>query len=339
MFRFILSRLLWVALVLFGVSLVAFFLIHSIPGNPWYAELSSQRRAMLSHYLDPISIKLLNRQFGLDKPVWQQYIIYVFGGVDQDGKPFCGAICGNLGPSLHQRGRSVQSIIFFSPEEKGFWYSRFGYSARLAMYSFLFTAWVGILLGIAMAIAQGSAFDRIASALITLTLSIPSFVFGILLIIILASWLKLVKIVPVWEDPRAWIMPVFVLSVVPTAMLARLTRASVCMAMQGDFVRTARAKGGRKLRVVFRHVLPNAAIPIATALAPVMVELVAASFIVESLFGFPGIGRGYWQAVVSMDYPVMMGLTLLYSLGMVTANILAEALYGVLDPRIRSSNP
>jgi len=332
--RFLCLRLVWVGSVLLGLSVLTFLLIHSIPGNPWYKD--SQKRAMLQHYIDPISLRHLNRQFGLDRPIWQQYLMYMFGNWDQDGKLHCGAICGNLGPSLRQRGRSVQSILFFPPEERGFWYSRFGYTARLALYAFVLTTLVGIPLGVAMAVRTGAWFDRCMSGLLILVLSIPNFVFGILLIIILGVWLKLVKIVPNWDDIRSWIIPVVVLSIVPAATLARLTRTAMHMAIRGDYIRTARAKGGRNARVVLHHILPNAAIPIVTALTPVLVELVAGSFIVESVFGFPGIGREYWQAVTAMDYPVIMGLTLLYSLGMLLATMVAEALYGILDPRVRS---
>lgn len=333
--KFLWLRFLWVGMVLLGLSMLAFLLIHSIPGNPWYKD--SQKRAMLQHYIDPISLRYLNRQFGLDKPIWQQYTAYMFGGRDVDGEPFCGAICGNLGPSLRQRGRPVQDILFYPPEERGFWYSRFGYTARLALYGFVATALVGIPLGIAMAVKTGAWFDRWMSGVLLLVVSIPNFVFGILLIILLGSWLKLVKIVPNWDDPRSWLIPVAVLSIVPAANLARLTRMAMHMAIQGDYVRTARAKGGGSGRIVLRHILPNAAIPIVMALAPVLVELVAGSFIVESLVGFPGIGREYWQAVAAMDYPVIMGLTLLYSLGMLLATMTAEALCGVIDPRLRSA--
>lgn len=326
-------RLVWVGLVLMGLSVVAFLLVHSIPGNPWYKD--SQKRAMLTYYLDPISIRYLNRQFGLDRPLWQQYVRYMFGGKDADGNLYCGAICGNLGPSLRQRGRSVQSILFYAPEDQGFWHSRFGYTARLALYSFILTPLLGIPLGILMALSSGKLFDRFMSGVLLFSLCIPNFIYGILLIIILGSWLRLVKIVPQWSEPQSWIMPVLVLAIVPAASLAQLTRTAMRSAIQGEYVRTAHAKGLRKLRIVICHILPNALVPIVTALAPVLVELVAGSFIVESVFGFPGIGREYWQAVAGKDYPVIMGLTLLYSLGMLMATMVAEALYGIVDPRIR----
>jgi oligopeptide transport system permease protein len=261
----------------------------------------------------------------------------MFGSYGPEGDFFCGAICGNLGPSFRLRGVDVLTVLFTPPEGRGPWYSRFGYTARLALLAFTFTALVGIPLGISMAIRQGSGFDRSLSMLLSLLLATPNFVLGILLIVIVASWLKLVRVVPDWDLPQAWVMPVLVLAAIPTATLARLTKAAMREAMQGDYVRTARAKGLSRFKVVTFHILPNALVPIVTALAPVLVELVAGSFIVEALFGFPGIGREYWQSINELDHPVIMGLTLLYSLGIVSINVLVESLYGLLDPRLRSS--
>jgi oligopeptide transport system permease protein len=336
--RFILSRLAWVVLVIFGVSVVTFLLIHSILGNPWQSSSSTDKLAMNSVSLDPVSMRQLDRQFGRDQPLWKQYTTYMFGSYGPEGDFFCGAICGNLGPSFRLRGVKVMTVLFTPPEGRSPWYSRFGYTARLALLAFAFTALVGIPLGISMAVRQGSGFDRSLSMLLSLLMATPNFVLGILLIVIVASWLKLVRIVPDWDLPQAWVMPVVVLAAVPTATLARLTKAAMREAMQGDYVRTARAKGLRRFRVVFVHVLPNALVPIVTALAPVLVELVAGSFIVEALFGFPGIGREYWQSITGLDYPVIMGLTLLYSLGIVSINVFVESLYGLLDPRLRKSD-
>lgn len=334
-FSFIISRLAWVLLVIFGVSIVTFLLIHSIPGSPWQA--SPEKRALFSIELVPSAMRQLDRQFGLDQPLWKQYTAYMFGSYDETGDFFCGAICGNLGPSLRLRGGKVTTSLFGVPEGMSFWHSRFGYTARLALLSFAFTALVGIPLGVLMAIRHASAFERTTSMILTLLLATPNFVLGILLIIIVSSWLKLIKIVPDWSDPRTWIMPVVVLATIPAATLARLTQAAMREAMHGDYVRTARAKGLRRSQVIILHILPNALVPIVTALAPVLVELIAGSFIVEALFGFPGIGREYWQAIIKLDYPVIMGLTLIYSLGIVGINVFVDAFYGLLDPRLRSS--
>jgi len=331
----ILARLAWVLLVIFGVSIITFLLMHSLPGNPWQA--STEKRALFNIQLDPQAMRNLDRQFGLDQPLWKQYTAYMFGSFDQNGAFACGAICGNLGPSLRLRGGKVTTALFSVPEGMSFWQSRFGYTARLALLAFILTSLVGLPLGIFLAIRPAAGAERAISAFLTLLLATPNFVLGILLIIIFASWLKLVKVVPDWNDFRTWLMPVVVLAAVPTATLTRLTQAAMRAAMQGDYVRTARAKGLRRPRVIWIHILPNALVPIITALAPVLVELVAGSFIVEALFGFPGLGREYWQAITDLDYPVIMGLTLLYSLGIVLINLLVESLYGLFDPRLRGT--
>jgi oligopeptide transport system permease protein len=332
--RFILSRFVWMAVIIFGVSIITFLLLHSIPGNPWQSRTGQSALANVS--IDPISMRQLNRQFGLDKPLWQQYTIYMFGSSDENGTFVCGVICGNLGPSFRQRGAKVTDILFKVPNGISHWQSRFGYTARLAIFGFLFTALVGIPSGILIAFKKGTAFDRMMSGLITMLLATPNFILGILLVIVAASWLKLFKVIPVWDEPRDWVMPILVLAAVPTATLIRLTKTVMLEAMQGDYVRTARAKGASQARVIFRHVFPNASVPLITSLAPVLVELVAGSFIVEALFGFPGIGREYWLAITALDYPFIMGLTLIYSLGIVLVNIIVDALYGTLDPRLRT---
>lgn len=333
-FETLFSRLAWMLAVLLGVSIITFLLMHAIPGNPWLA--STEKRALFNTQIDPITMRRLDRQFGLDQPTWKQYSLYMFGSFDENGAFTCGAICGNLGPSLRLRGGKVTSVLFGAPDGMGFWQSRVGYTTRLALWAFLFTALAGVPLGVSLAIAQRTGWERALSGFLTLLLATPNFVLGILLIILFASWLKLVKVVPDWGDFRTWLLPIVVLAAVPTATLARLTQAATREAMQGDYVRTARAKGLQRRSVVMAHILPNALVPIVTALAPVLVELVAGSFIVEALFGFPGIGREYWQAITELDYPVIMGLTLLYSLGIVSINAAVEALYGILDPRLRS---
>jgi ABC-type dipeptide/oligopeptide/nickel transport system permease component len=330
--RFIVSRLLWMALVVFGVSILTFLLIHSIPGNPWTA--SPQLRGMFNVTLDPVSMKALDRQFGLDRPLLEQYTRYMFGSQDEEGRFVCGAVCGNLGPSF-RRGGDVTVMLFGVPEGRTIWQSRFGYTIRLAMYGFLFTALIGIPLGIALAVRAGSVFESAVSAFLNILVGIPNFVLGILLIILLSSWLHLIRVLPNWDDPSGWIVPVFVLGAVPTVSMARLTQAATREAMSGEYVRTAQAKGLRRERVVFRHVLPNALAPVITALLPVLIELVAGSFIVEALFGFPGIGREFWTSILEKDFPVIMGLTLLYSLGIVLMNGLVELAYGLIDSRLR----
>jgi oligopeptide transport system permease protein len=333
LFRFIAARLLWMALVVFGISILTFLLIHSIPGNPWTA--STQRRGLSNISIDSVGRKALDRQFGLDRPLIEQYTRYMFGSLDEGGRFVCGAVCGNLGPSFRQKGGKVTDLLFGAPDGRSFWQSRIGYTLRLAFYGFLFTAVVGIPLGILLAIRSGSVLEYRLSAILNNFMAIPNFVLGILLIIILASGLHWIRVLPKWNEPGAWIVPVFVLGVVPMITMARLTQAATREAMLGEYVRAARAKGLKRPRVVFVHILPNAMVPILTALIPVLIELVAGSFIVEALFGFPGIGREFWLSIQEMDFPVIMALTLLYSLGIVSINVVVEIFYGIIDPRMR----
>jgi oligopeptide transport system permease protein len=331
--RFIALRLLWMVLVIFGVSILTFLLMHSIPGNPWTA--STQQRAMANFSLDPVAMKTLDRQYGLDQPLSVQYTRYMFGSLDDEGRFVCGAVCGNMGLSFRKRGFTVTEVVVGAPEGKTFWQSRLGYTLRLAVYSFIFTSLVGIPLGIALAIRAGSVFENILSAILNVFMAIPNFVLGILLIVILASWLHWIRVLPDWNDPKGWVVPVFVLAAVPTVTMTRLTQTATREAMTGEYVRAARAKGLTRNRVIVVHILPNALVPVITALVPVLIELVAGSFIVEALFGFPGIGREFWISIQQLDFPVIMGLTLLYSLGIVILNSVVEMLYGVIDPRLR----
>jgi oligopeptide transport system permease protein len=330
----IFSRLGWLLVVIVGVSILTFLLIRSVPGNPWQA--GSQRRALGNLSMDAAAIRTLDRQFGLDKPLWQQYTGYMFGSLDETGTFYCGAMCGNLGPSLRQRGRPVVDVIFGVPEGFSPWHSRFGYTLRLAFFGVLLTTLVGIPLGISMAIRSGTRFEHGATLLITLLSAIPNFILGILLVIVLASWLDVIPVIPDWDMPGDWVVPVLVLAAIPTANLARLTQTALQDAMQGDYVRTARAKGLQRFRVVYGHVLPNAIAPIVTALAPALIELIAGSFIVEALFSFPGIGSEYWKSVSELDFPMVMGLTLIYAVGIIGIHMIVDALYGVIDPRLRN---
>jgi oligopeptide transport system permease protein len=331
--RFTLPRLLWMILVVFGVSVLTFLLMHSIPGNPW--EASSEQRALSNVSIDPGSMRELERQFGLDHPLWQQYTIYMFGSLDESKHFICGAVCGNLGVSFRERGNKVTEMFFAAPEGLSPWQSRFGYTIRLAMLGFFLVTLIGIPLGVSLAIREGTIFERAISSIFSILVAVPNFILGILLILVLASWLHWIRVLPNWNDPSAWIVPVLVLAAVPTVNLARMTQAAIREAMAGEYVRAARAKGLRQFRIVSGHIFPNALVPILTFLVPLSIELVAGSFIVEALFGFPGLGREFWLSIQQKDYPVIMGLVLLYSSGIVIINGLVEVFYGVMDPRLR----
>ena len=286
---------------------------------------------------DKIVQRQLAQRFGLDLPLWRQFTRYLIGDFNNDGSFFCGAGCGNLGPSIQQRGRSVKDVLFGPPEGMTFWKSRSGYSIRLVTFASLIAAGLGVPLGIWSATRPKSASSRLISVGLAGLVSIPNFVLGLLAIIVLASGLKLIKVLPDWDQPSNWIVPAVVLAAVPMAGIARVTRASVLNIMNEDYVRTARGKGLPEDRVVRVHMLRNALVPIITFLGPTLMEMFTGLLIVENLYAFPGFGRGYWQAVLELDYPMILGLTLIFAVGILLVNVLIEVVCEILDPRLRTS--
>lgn len=336
MLKFLSARLLRMALVLTGVMLITFLLMHAIPGNPW-SSYSSSPRLMMGLDSDKYFQRELNRRFGLDLPLWRQFTRYVIGDVDDEGEFFCGVICANLGPSIRMRGKTVQQVLFQPPPGAPLWKSQFGYSFRLVALAALFTLALGIPLGIINAVKPRSTPARTITVLMALLTAIPNFVLGLLAIIVAALWLRLIPVVPDWTIPTHWIIPAAVLGVAPMASVTRVTRAAVMNLLAEDFVRTARAKGLGEARVLLVHVLRNSLAPIITFAGPALMEMFAGLVIVENLFGFPGIGKEYWQAVLELDYPMIMGVTLFFATGMVLTQLLVNILCALLDPRLRSS--
>jgi oligopeptide transport system permease protein len=333
MSRYVLRRLFWMIPVVLLIALVTFLLMHAAPGGPWDRDPTQKR-------VDASTRAKLEAQFGLDKPLWRQFTAYMFGDVNPEGRWEFGAIGGNLGPSYRQRGRTVQDILFKPPADKGFWESRFGYSVRLALLAFAIALIIGIPAGVLSALKQNTWIDYLAALIANVGVSVPSFVVGIFLIIILAVWLDLVPVVPrSWDTLGVWVAPALVMGFFTMAFTARLTRSSLLEVMRQDYVRTAYAKGLHSRTVVNRHMLKNAMIPVpvVTMLGPSLAGLITGSFIVETMFGFPGIGREYVTAISNRDYSMIMGTTLIYGLLIAVANLSVDLMYSVLDPRIQVS--
>jgi ABC-type dipeptide/oligopeptide/nickel transport system permease component len=195
---------------------------------------------------------------------------------------------------------------------------------------------VGLPLGIWSAVKPHSVSSQMISVGLAAFISIPNFVLGLLAIIVLAVWLKLVNVLPDWKYPGHWIVPAIVLAVMPMASLARVTRASLINILNEDYIRTARGKGLTETRVMFIHMLRNAFVPIVTFLGPTLMEMFTGLLIVENLYAFPGFGREYWSAVLALDYPMIMGLTLIYAGGIALVTLVIEVVCEILDPRLRS---
>jgi oligopeptide transport system permease protein len=330
----------------FVVSVITFAFMHAAPGGPWDRDPGRRQ-------VDPATQKMLNAQFGLDKEMWldfgalstgdiagffdSQFITYMIGGKIM-GEWKCGFICGNLGPSFTQRGMYVQDILFRPPEDMPFWNSKFGYSIRLGVLALLIAMVVGLPAGIIAALKQNSWIDYLSLFIATSGITIPNFVLGIFMIIIFAVWLHVIPVVPrSWSDIRFWIMPAVVLGFGTLAFTARLTRSSMLEVMRQDYVRTARAKGLGDRTVVTIHMLKNAMIPVITILGPNLVNLITGSFIIETMFAFPGSGRQYVTAIGQRDYSMIMATTLIYALLIQIANIAVDFMYTLVDPRIKLS--
>jgi oligopeptide transport system permease protein len=335
MLPFVARRLLWMIPVLLTVVGITFGLMHAVPYGPWDSDPA--RLALRQHGMDEHTRLALDRHYGLDHPLWRQFTRYVVGDWDEEGRFTCGLICANLGPSYRRRGLTVQEILFGRPEGASIWQSRFGYSIRLATYALLFAALVGVPLGVVSALKQNTWLDRALMLFETLCVSIPNFVIGLLLIVVvLMLQLKFLKLVPrSWSTPQTWVVPVVVLGLGTMGTTARLTRATMLETMRQDYVRTARAKGLSERAVVYEHMLRNALIPVVTMLGPALAQLVAGSFVIEMMFGFPGMGSLYVRAITDGDYSMILGTTTVYALLVVLINLGVDLCYGLLDPRIR----
>ena len=332
MTTYVIRRLLWMIPVLLSVAAVTFILMHSAPGGPW--DVDPERRQV-----DELTQKALDEFYGLNKPLWRQFVAYTIGDFDKKGKFVCGLVCGNMGPSYRLRGSMVQDILFDAPEDKTFWESRFGYSIRLGFIALAFAILIGIPAGVVAALRQNSWVDYVSLAIATFGISVPNFVMGIFLIIIFAVGLHLVSVVPRdWGEAKAWIIPSIVLGFGTLATTARLTRSSMLEVIRQDYVRTARAKGLHERVIVYRHMIRNALIPVVTILGPALAGLVTGSFIIEQMFGMPGMGREFVLAINRRDYSMIMGTTLIYVVLVSFANLSVDFLYVLIDPRIRLSD-
>ena len=320
MTTYLIRRIFWMIPVLLLVALITFTMMHMAPGGPWDRDLSRRQ-------VDTATQEALNKKFGLDKPLF----INIEGGNPLDSQFFTyigNALQGDLGPSYRQRGRDVQEVLMQPPKGKPFWESRFGYSMRLGLLALILATLCGIPLGILAALKRNTGFDYSAMFVSTIGVSVP--------IIVLAGQLNIINVIQRdWGNPGAWVVPAVVLGFGTFAYITRLTRNSMLEVMGQDYVRTARAKGLGGRVIITRHMLRNALIPVMTIMGPALAGLITGSFIIETMFGFPGSGREYVTSIGNRDYSMIMGTTLIYALLIVLANLTVDIMYGFLDPRIK----
>ncbi|MCC3377346.1 ABC transporter permease [Cohnella sp. REN36] len=304
MLKYALRRFFYMLVTLWVIITLTFFLMKLLPGNP-FGEGAAK--------LTPENLQILREQYGLDKPVWQQYLKYM-GNVLQ----------GDLGISYQYPTRSVVSVIQHS----------FKASLELGLESLVFAILIGLLLGIYAALRHNKVGDYTAMLIAIIGISVPSFVVGPLL-----SYFVGVKwgILPpgLWTGPEHRILPALALSFGTIAILARMMRASMLDVANQDYIKTAKSKGLSSGKIINSHMIRNAILPVITILGPIAVNVVTGTLVVERIFAVPGLGSQFVSSIVSNDYTMITGLTLFYAAILIIVLFITDIAYGLVDPRIR----
>ena len=300
--RYFIKRILMAILTVLVVATLTFFLMNAVPGGPYEAEKS----------ISPTAKAALEAKFGLDQPLFKQFITYMNN-----------LLHGDFGPSLKQRGREVKDIIF----------SKFPVSAKIGGIAVAVALVLGIPLGSIAALNRGKIADNTIIVIATIGIAVPSFVvcalsmyfFGVKL-----RWLPTVGLTS-WKH---YILPIFALAFYPTAYITRLMRSSMLDVMGQDYMRTARAKGLNQFVTLFKHALRNAILPIVTYVGPMLAYTLTGSFIIEKVFTIPGLGGEFVSSITNRDYMMIMGTTIFLASLMVFMNVVVDIVYKIIDPRI-----
>jgi len=303
MAKYAIKRFFFSLLTLWVMYTAVFFLLHAIPGNPFLGEKS----------LPPRVIATQMAKYGLDKPVVEQYLLYT-GHL----------LTGDFGISLKQMNMQVLDIIK----------SSFPQSAKIGGLSILFSLLLGIPLGLFAALKRNKIGDRIAMFVATLGTSVPSFVIattGMYIFCLHNRWLPSMGL----NGPLNYILPVFALTFFSLSVVARLARSSMLETIHQDYIRTARAKGLPEYKVILKHALKNAILPVVTYTGPMAAGILTGSFVIEKIFTIAGMGKYFVQSIDNRDYSVILGVTILFGFILILLNFLVDLVYGVLDPRIR----
>lgn len=303
MLKYTVKKAFMGVLTLAVVITATFFLMKLIPGGPFLAEKAA----------DKAVTKALEKKYGLDKPLMEQFFTYV-GGI----------LKGDFGPSLKQRGWQVSDIIK----------NKFPVSAKLGLMAMALALTLGIAVGCWAAFRRGKFTDRVVSVFCAAGVAIPTFVSSTFLIYFLGEKLGWFPITGLgtW---RHWIMPVVSLSIYPLSYITRLTRSSMLDVMEQDYMRTAKAKGVSTPKRIFKHALRNGVIPVISYAGPFLGALVTGSMVVEKAFALPGLGGQFIAAITNRDYTLIMGTTIFLSAIIILMNIVVDILYSVVNPQIK----
>jgi ABC-type dipeptide/oligopeptide/nickel transport system permease component len=289
------------------MALVTFLVMHATPGSPLDPVAEG------ANPLSPEAQQNLARAYGLDRPIYEQFFIFL-------GK----AVRGDFGHSFVYKTRTVAEIII----------ETFPTSLLLGGMALAIAMVGGLTLGILAAVYQNRSWDYISVSLATFGVAVPNFVLAVFFIILFSF---VIPLFPTggWDSPKNWVLPTLTLALGPMGIIARFTRASMLEVIRADFTRTARAKGLAEPPVVFKHAFKNALIPIVTLLGPMFAAVGTGSFFVESIFRVPGMGRFFVLSMTGRDYPMIMAVVLTYGAFLAVMNLVVDMLYGILDPRIR----
>jgi oligopeptide transport system permease protein len=298
--RYVIKRVLLAVITVFIICAITFFAMHAIPGGPFNKEKA----------LTPATLAALNERYNLDKPVVVQFFIYMKN-----------ILTGDYGVSL-KTGREIKDIISES----------FSISAKLGGIAAAIAIVLGVIFGSIAALTRNKLPDRIIVFFSTLFTAVPSFVLATMLLLIFSITLAWI---PVWSTTeKNYILPVISLAMYPMAYITRLTKGSMLDALGQDYVRTARAKGVRRLLVIFKHTLRNALIPVVTYVGPMVAYILTGSLVVESVFTIGGLGSKFITSISSRDYTMIMATTIFLAVLMVIANLISDLIYKAVDPRI-----
>ena len=306
MLDFLVRRLLSAILAIWVVITVTFFVMHAIPGGPFQRD----------KVLPPAIKENIEARYKLNDPLLVQYKDYLLN-----------LLKGDLGPSFKYRGQTVNGIIA----------ARFPVSLELGLVAFVIAITLGVSAGIIAALNQGKFLDYLTMSFSTLGVAIPSFILGTLLMLVLSYKLGLLP-PATWGTPLHVIMPAISLAALPTAYIARLTRSSMLDVLNQDYMKTAKAKGLPRRRVVWVHAIKNAIIPVLTYSGPLLAGIITGTFVVENIFAVPGLGKHFVTSIYNRDYTVILGTTVFYSLILIGLNILVDIAYSLFDPRIKLSD-
>ena len=302
MAKFLIKRIFSALLTLFIVVTLTFFLMNMIPGGPFQSEKITEKM-----------LEIINEKYGLNKPVFQQYLSYLSK-----------LLQGDLGISYKRQGYTVAEIIAL----------KFPISARLGLVTMVWGVVSGILVGVTASVNHNKTIDRIAMFLCTLGIAVPSFVIGTSLIYLFAVNLGILPSSGL-NTPLHYVLPVIALSFQPMSYIARLMRSNMLDAIDQDYIKTARAKGLSTGKTIFKHALRNTIIPVITYLGPMTAGVLTGGFVTERIFDIKGLGAYFVESITNRDYPMIMGTTIFFAALIIAANLIVDILYHVVDPRIK----